>query len=166
MPLNLYLPKTVYEDIKKVYPSIDFFIEVKKCANLILMQEGQEVMIHNMTVQAIGYTQDDPHWFAYLFSQNDKSLLYLPCDTIGFTRALPPVDVLVHECWIFSPEVKDELSFEQMLVRIKKAAPWKVIVTHIEEIELARYPERFEALEQEYQDINLFLGYDGMEIQL
>ncbi|MDO4713426.1 MAG: hypothetical protein Q4B28_01945 [bacterium] len=41
-----------------------------------------------------------------------------------------------------------------------------MIVTHIEEIELARYPERFEALEQEYQDINLFLGYDGMEIQL
>lgn len=98
MPLNLYLPKAVYEDIKKVYPSIDFFIEVKKCANLIFIHDGEVVRFGDIGVQAIGYTQDDPHWFAYLFSQNDKSLLYLPCDTIGFTRELPPVDVLVHEC--------------------------------------------------------------------
>jgi len=42
-PLNLYLPKAIYEDIKRVYPSIDFFIEVKKCANLVFIRDEEVI---------------------------------------------------------------------------------------------------------------------------
>jgi hypothetical protein len=54
---------------------------------------------------------------------NKKSLLYMPCDTIGFVKDLPKVDILVHECGILSQEVKHEISFEAMLQRIRLATP-------------------------------------------
>lgn len=166
IPLNLYLPRAVYDDIKKVYPSIDFFINVKKCAKLIFVEDGEVLEIGDIKIQVIGYTDKDPHWFAYLFSQNKKSLLYLPCDTIGFERGIPKVDILIHECGILSPEVQDELLFENLVGRIKHSSPWRTILTHIEEIELVRHQAFFETLEEAYRDLNIELAFDGMEINL
>ena len=44
-PLNLYLHKNVYNDIKNFYPSIDYFVYEEKCANLIFFEDNENVKI-------------------------------------------------------------------------------------------------------------------------
>lgn len=165
-PLNLYIPKSVYEDIKKVYPSIDFFINVKKCANITRIKDWDTINLGSISIEVIGYTEKDPHRYAYLIRENNKSILYLPCDTIWFEKEVPKVDILIHECGIFSPEVKHELSFQDLLKRIDKAKPWKTILTHIEEIEMVRHEKEIININQKYKDKNIVLAYDGMNIEL
>lgn len=166
-PVNIYLPEVVYEDIKNVYPSIDFFANTLWCWKINFINDWDELNFWNIEITPVWYKTTDSHRFSYLIKENNKKLLYLPCDTIWFTRDIPKVDILIHECWIFSPEVKDELLFNDLIERIKKVMPWKTILTHIEEIELERYWDSIlDELEEKFKEYNIHFAYDWMEIEL
>ena len=54
-----------------------------------------------------------------------------------------------------------------MIKRFKEITPKKVILTHIEEIELNRWGlEHLDKLKEEYPEINFEYAHDGMKINL
>lgn len=167
-PINLYMPKQVYEDIKKVYPSIDFFIYTKWTANLNFIEHGDKIQIEDVSIEAIWYTWNLSHTYWYKFVSSGKSLLYAPCDTISLTQDLSWLDVLIHECGIFSHDiVTHEISFPHMIERIKTYSPKKTILTHIEHIELEKWwLDYLDTLKQQHSDVAFEFAYDGFEIVL
>lgn len=167
-PINLYMPKKVYEDIKKVYPSIDFFVNVKWTAKLIFIEHGEKINVENIVIEAIWYQWKESSTYWYKFSSDWKTLLYVPCDTISLEQDLSWLDILVHECWIFSHDIVDhEISFPDMIERIRKYKPKKTVITHIEHIELEKWwLDYLGKMKQEYSDVNFDFAYDWLEILL
>jgi phosphoribosyl 1,2-cyclic phosphate phosphodiesterase len=143
-PITLHLPRRVYEDIKKYYPSISYLVDVRKMAVIEYIEHGQSIAINDISITAVGFSGELSHTFGYLFESDGKKCLYTPCDTIEVTEDIvneyfQNLDVLVHECGILSPEVKTELSFDSFMNRVRSCNPKKTIVTHIEEIEVKRW---------------------------
>ncbi len=167
-PIDLYMPKQVYDDLKKVYPSIDFFVNERWTAKLNFIEHGEKVQIENITVEAVWYQWAKSSTYWYKFSSNWKTLLYAPCDTISFKQDLSGLDVLVHECWIFSYDiVKSEISFPDAIDRIRKYKPKKTIFTHIEHVEIERrWLDYLSEMKEKYSDVDFQFAYDGFEIVL
>lgn len=165
-PLNLYLHKNVYNDIKNFYPSIDYFVYEEKCANLIFFEDNENIKIWNIEITPIWYNEIESHRFWYLIKDEKKSIFYIPCDTIWFEKDLPTTDILIHECGILAPEVSTELSFQELLKRIKKAKPWQTILTHIEEIELEKFWDKLKKLVSDNSNLNISLANDWMTIKI
>ena len=164
-PLDLYLHKNVYEDIKRFYPSIDYFVYEEKCANLHFFEDNEDIKIWWISITPIWYTNVDPHRFGYLIKEGNKSILYLPCDTIWFEKEMPYVDILIHECWILASEVSTELSFQELIKRIKIVQPKQTILTHIEEIELERFWDKLQEMIIN-SELNISLANDWMVIEI
>ena len=165
-PINLYLHKNIYEDIKNFYPSIDYLVNGIKCANLIFFEDNEEIKIDNISITPIGYKNVEPHRFWYLIQEKYKSIFYLPCDTIWYEKELPQVDILIHECWILAKDVTTELSFDELINRIRKSQPWKTILTHIEEIELENFWDQLKWLINDNKNLNISLAHDSMDIKI
>lgn len=171
-PITLHLPRLVYEDIKKYYPSISYLVDVRKMATIKYIEHGQNIVIDDINITAVGFSGELSHTFGYLFWSDGKKCLYAPCDTVQVTSEIVDgyfqnLDVLVHECGILSPEVKTELSFDEFIGRVRSSNPKKTIVTHIEEIEVKRWwKQYFGELYGKYPDVNFEYANDGLVIEL
>lgn len=166
--INLYIPKKVYKQLQKMFPAIDYYINVQKTAKLHLIEDNQKLKFKNITIIPIGFTGKNSETYGYLFEEKNKKTLYSPCDTIGFNnyKNQKDLDLLITECGLFS-KVSTEISFEQEIKRIREIKPKGVIFTHIEEIETKIWKEKhFLDQKKKYKDINFDYAKDGQIIDI
>ncbi|MBS3108143.1 MBL fold metallo-hydrolase [Candidatus Woesearchaeota archaeon] len=166
--IEIFISKTVYNTLKERFPAIIYLIDVIKVAKIHFVDDEDQIKFGKISVQVIGYNGKNSNYYAYLFEENNKRLLYAPCDTLHFKNYsnFKNIDVLVHECGIFSyDKVKTELSFPDMIQRFKEIIPVKTYLTHIEEVELNVWGlDYIGKMVKGYK--RLSLAYDGLTIEL
>ena len=168
--INVYIAKRVYETLKEKYSAIDYHTNVLKVAKIIFIEDEDKIKCNDVIISVVGYNGKKSDWYAFLFEKNGKRLLYSPCDTLHFNKyqKFKNIDWWVTECGIFSHDkVKTELSFPDLIKRLKKVNPKKAVLVHIEEIELQRWGlEYLKKLKEEHKDINLEFAHDGLVLEL
>ena len=166
--IKIYIPTNVYNTLKEKYPTIRYMAEVIKLCNIIHIEDGNVIQIKNIKIKVVGYSGKNSETYAYLIEKDNKRLLYSPCDTISFKNYynFKNIDVWVTECGMFSNYEK-EISFKELINRIKKIKPKKIILTHIEEEELRILGwKHMKFLKDKYNDINFEFAEDGLEIDM
>jgi phosphoribosyl 1,2-cyclic phosphate phosphodiesterase len=166
--IDLYLPKTTYKILKEKFFAIDYFIKIQRTARLHLIEDGDKIEIGDVTITVVGYKGKKSNLYAYLIEHKGMKALYSPCDTLDFNRYkdFPDLDLLITECGLFS-SYPTEISFKDSMKKIEKINPKKVILTHLEEVELNIYGEKYlEKMKKKYPNINFDFAYDGMKIKL
>lgn len=166
--VRLYIPKKVYETLKIRFPVIDYYITVQKTAELHFIEDGNTVKIGSMSITAVGFTGKDSDTYGYLIESKGKNVLYAPCDTISFDsyKKFKDLDLLIHECGLFS-KISSEIYFDTLMQRLREIQPRKIILTHIEEVEINIWGEKYPLkMKKKYSDINFDYAYDGMEINI
>lgn len=165
--INMYVAKKVYDDLLKFYPALGYHINVLKTCKVSILEHNTSIEINGIKATAIGYQGSGSNIYAYLIQEKEKSVLYAPCDTIGFKQEVTKLNLLINECGIFSPEIKTEISFCDLINKIKNMNVQKTLFTHIEEIELNRYGWNYLAeLKNAYPEIDFEFAYDGMTVQI
>ena len=166
--INLFIPRKVYKDLSQKMAALDYFCNVRKVAKVHFIGHNQTKRIGKLNVTAIGYSGKNASTFAYLFSDGKKKVLYAPCDTLGFTQKIYDLDLLINECGLFSYEkVKSELSFPDLMDRIRKLRVKRAILTHIEEVELNRWgADYLNKMKKKYNAVNFDFAFDGMKIKV
>jgi phosphoribosyl 1,2-cyclic phosphate phosphodiesterase len=168
--LTVYLSKTVFKDLVRHFPAINYWVNDKKLAKIVFLEHGESIRNIDTKVTAIGFNGKNSNTFGFLIETNRKRLFYAPCDTIQLNEKFIPknIDVLVHELGMFSyRKVKTEISFPKMIERIKTIKPRKIFLTHVEEIELQKQGEkRIREIESKYKRLNLKIAFDGLRIKL
>ncbi len=118
----------------------------------------------------------------YLFEEGDASTLVFPDETtfLDLDKVPDDLDVWVKECGMFretpggDPILSDELwaeerdhgtTFDQTLEQVRTVGPDRTVLTEIEEI-YRRRPGEYAALADEYADLGVEFGRDGMEIEV
>ncbi len=165
--IRIYMPEKVYFDFKENYPAINYFINEKKMAELILVKNNEKIKIKDITITPKAYTERNSSHYAYLIEKNNKKVMYAPCDTIGLKGKYCDLDLFITEQGYFSPELKEEISFNQLIERLSVWKPKKIILTHIPEDELNKLG--YDILlkkEKEYQKFNIKFAFDGMVIEV
>jgi len=150
------------------FAAIDYFINVQKAGTLHLVDDGDNFQLGDIKISIVGYTGKGSDTCAYLIEQKGKRALYSLCDTISFVRYkdFSNLDLLITECGAFS-YIPDEISFKDMISRLREVKPKKTIITHIEEIELNAWGEKyFDVVKKQYADVEFDYAYDGMKIKL
>lgn len=188
--IPIYLAKKVFSQLKKNFPTTTYYIK-KKLIKPIFLEHRQSEKRKGTTVTAIGFNGKNSDTYGFLIETNKARLFYAPCDTIKLQEKFIPknIDILVHECGVFSYKLmKTEISFPDMIKRIKKIQPKqailthisatelkkhskkieriKTILTHIEEIETKNHGKQIEQIERKYKKCNIVLAYDGMKINV
>lgn len=166
--VTVHLPKKVLEELKQHYPSTSYFADVLKTAKIEKIEHAKSVQFGNIKITAVGYKGKDSSIFAYLLEENEKKVLYAPCDTINFGQKVFDLDLLIDECGLFSYEkIRCEISFPAVMERIKLLRPKRTILTHIEEIDVSAWGWHYlEKMKKQYSNINFDFAYDGMEIEV
>jgi phosphoribosyl 1,2-cyclic phosphate phosphodiesterase len=166
-PINIYIPKKTFEVLIEKFSAIDYFINVQKAGTLHLVDDGDKFKIGDMEISVVGYKGKESDTYAYLIESNNKKVLYSPCDTINFEKYknFKGLDLLINECGLFS-NYKSEISFENLINRLREIKPKKTIITHIEELETSLFGEHFKTAKKKYLDVNFDFAYDGMKIKL
>ncbi|MBU1029632.1 MAG: MBL fold metallo-hydrolase [Nanoarchaeota archaeon] len=168
--INIYIAKKVYETLKEKYPAIEYYTNVIKVAKIKFIEDGDKINFNDILINVVGYNGKKSDWYAFLFERNNKKLLYSPCDTLHFNKysKFKNIEVWVTECGIFSHDkVKSELSFPDLIKRLKEVNPKKTILVHIEEIELQRWGlDYLRKLKDEHKDINFEFAHDGLILEL
>jgi phosphoribosyl 1,2-cyclic phosphate phosphodiesterase len=166
--VSVYMPKRVLADLEKHYPAIMFLSDRLKVASIHHIEHEESVKIGQIKVTAVGYKGHESATFAYLLEESDKRVLYAPCDTINFEQKIYNLDLLINECGLFSyDKIKNEISFPNLMERIRLLKPKKTILTHIEEVELNSWGWSYmDKMKERYADINFEFGYDGMQIHI
>lgn len=166
--VNVYIPKKVFETLKQKFPTIDYLINSQKTGKLYLIEDGDRIKIGNITIAVAGYKGKDSDTYAYLIEKDNKKVLYAPCDTISFDnyRNFSNLDLLINECGLFS-DIRTEISFDELMKRIKEINPKRSILTHIEEVEINIWGEGYlQKMKEKYSDVNFDFANDGMEIKI
>jgi phosphoribosyl 1,2-cyclic phosphate phosphodiesterase len=164
----VYIPTKVFEELKRNYPSILYFSDNLKVAMTQRINHAQSVQLENIKITAVGYKGENSNVFAYLLEENDKRVLYAPCDTINFEQKIYDLDLLINECGLFSYEkIRGEISFPALMERISVLRPKRTVLTHIEEIEINTWGWQYlDKMKNEYKDINFEFAFDGMNIEI
>ncbi len=166
-PINLYIPRKVYDQLNKVYPNFYYFENIAKMCVVHKLEHNESVVINDCRVTAIGFEGEDSSTFGYQFEHFGKKVLYAPCDTISFNYEIDSIDLLINECGVLSPEVDTEISFDSLMTTIFKLDIRKTIMTHIEEVEIQRYGyDYYESLKDKYSEIDFDYAFDGMTIEV
>ena len=166
--INVYIPKKVFETLKQKFPVIDYLLNTQKTGKLYLIEDGEEIKIGNTTIVVVGHKGKDSDTYAYLIKKGGKKVLYAPCDTISFDnyKNFHNLDLLINECGLFS-DVNSEISFDELMKRIKEINPKKTILTHIEEVEINIWGEEYlQKMKEKYSDIKFDFAGDGMKIKI
>jgi len=168
--VNIYIAKKVYETLKDKYPLIDYYSNVIKVAKIKFIEDGDKIKLNGITINVVGYNGKNSDWYAFLFEKNNKKLLYSPCDTLHFNNysKFRNIDLWITECGIFSHDkVKSEISFPDLIKRLKEISPKKTILVHIEEIELQRWGlDHLKELKEEHKDLKFEFAHDGLTLEL
>lgn len=166
--INIYIPKRVYEILKQRFPVIDYLINTQKTGKLFLIEDGDEISFGKLKIKVVGYRGGESDTYAYLIVEKEKKVLYAPCDTISFDnyKNFNDLDILINECGIFS-EATSEIKFNELMRRLREIKPKKIVLTHIENIELKIFGEKYlDKTKKQYPDINFNYAYDGMKIKI
>lgn len=167
--INVYIPKKVYETLKKRFPVIDYYFDVQKTGKLNLIEDGDKINIGTISITVVGFKGKESDTYGYLIESKGKKVLYTPFDTISFDnyKKFSNMDLLINECGVFTPEIKYEISFDALMNRLREIKPKKTIMTHIEEIEIKSFGEDYlDKLKKRYADVNFDYAFDGMEIKI
>lgn len=168
--INIYIGKKVYKTLEKNFPAIKYYVNTLNVAKINFIEDGDKIRFKDIFLSIVGYNGKKSDWYAFLFEKNGKKLLYSPCDTLHFNKysKFKDMDIWVTECGIFSHDkVKTELSFPDLIKRLKELRPKQTFLVHIEEIELNRWSTQFlDELKQKYRAVNFEFTYDGRVIQL
>ena len=166
--VTVYIPTRVFKDLKQHYPSTSYFTDHLKVAIIRHINHFQSVKLGKIKITAIGYKGEKSHTFAYLLEENNKRVLYAPCDTIDFQQKIYNLDLLINECGLFSYEkIKEEIPFPELMERIKTLKPKRTILTHIEEIEIKAWGWNYlEKMKNKYKDVNFDSAFDGRQIEI
>lgn len=165
---TLNIPESVYNVLIKVYPAITYQLNTLKTAKLNLLKDRDIVSLGKLTIQPIGFNGPDSDTFGYLISEDDKKVLYSPCDTILFKNysEFKNLDLWITECGCFS-DFKHEISFINAIDRINEIKPDNTIFTHIEEEELKMAGWNYlQNIKEKYDRISFDFAYDKMEIEI
>ena len=168
--ITIYVAKKVYETLKEKYPALEYHTNVLKVAKMKFIEDGYKIKLNNVIFNVVGYNGKNSDWYAFLFEKNGKTLLYSPCDTLHFNRysKFKDIDIWVTECGIFSyDKVKSELSFPDLVKRLKETTPKRAILLHIEEIELQKWGlDYLKKLKKEHKDVHVEFAHDGLVLEL
>ncbi len=168
--IELVIPKKVFKQLKEHFDCFDYWENIQKTIKIVEIEDGWSKEINGMKVTAVGYTGKDSETFAYLFEEKGKMVLYSPCDTISFSREddFHDLDLLITETGLFSEKMANsEIFFPRLIERIKRMNPKKVLMTHIEEVELQIWGEEYlQKMKDKYSNINLDFVSDGMKINV
>jgi len=165
---KVYIPKKVFETLKKRFPVIEYYFDVQKTGVLRLVEDGDKIKIGDVYITIVGYRGKESETYAFLIESNGKTVLYAPCDTISFDnyRNFKDLDLLINECGLFS-DIRSEISFDALMQRLKEIKPKKTILTHIEEVEINVWGEKhLQKMKKQYSDIDFDFAYDGMDIKI
>lgn len=165
--VNVYIPKKVFEDLKAHFPAIEYFLNSEKTGKLHLIEDGDKIDFGSTSITAIGYAGIGSSAYAYLLEGNGKRVLYSPCDTKGFEsyKNQKNLDFWITECGLFS-SFHTEISFDELIARIKEIKPGRAIITHLEEIEVQMFGEDYlEKMKRKYASLNVDFAFDGMKIK-
>jgi phosphoribosyl 1,2-cyclic phosphate phosphodiesterase len=160
--IKFYMPKSVYETLKKNYPAIKYFIEEKKMGKLVLIEDKDIINLGEIEIEVVGHDGASSENYAYLIKKADKRILYAPCDTISLSKDFFDLDILIHEQGYFSPEITWEISSSGLIDRLKRWKPKRTILTHISEDEIKRFG--WHHFEKFASDFSLEYAYDGMKV--
>lgn len=144
------------------------------------IQMGERVTISNITIIPIFVEGNPATSYIYLFEdQNQKRILYAPCDTKPFplqSEFVYDVDVFVTQPGYFETGLKDgfvyptddytrvELySIEETLEIAAKIRAKEIVFTHLEEYWNRSYDD-YLTLERSYK--NVCFAYDGMVVKV
>ena len=166
--INLYVPRKVFEILLQKHPTIEYQLHTQKTAVLHLIEDGDVLDFEGTKITVVGYKGQESETYAYLIEADGKRVLYAPCDTISFDRYINYVglDLLINECGLFI-SLAGEISFNELISRVKEIQPKKTILTHIEEIEInAMGPSYLRKIKKKYKSLNLDFAYDGMIINV
>ena len=168
--VTVYLGKKVYQTLQAKYPSIDYYAKVLKVAKIKFIEDGEVLKFKDILVRVVGYNGRNSDWYAFLFEHHAKKLLYSPCDTLHFKSysKFKNVDIWITECGIFSyDKVHSELSFPDLVKRLKEVNPKKAVFVNIEEIELQRWGlGHLKDLKAKYKDVKFEFAHDGLLLRL
>jgi phosphoribosyl 1,2-cyclic phosphate phosphodiesterase len=183
--LDLYITRTVYEDIKKkISPALDHYLEESN-TTITFLEDGVPIDVDGWTMTPITAPQHlgGPRTITYfLFEHESMRLFFAPDETkyLDLSRPhLSNLDLLIKECGYFThdtegerivPEqfaidVPEEITFEETIEQLETIRAKRVILTEIEE-SFKRTHEDYEALAARYAHLKLEFAYDGMEIEL
>lgn len=166
--INVYIPKKIFETLKQKFPTIDYLLNTQKTGSLHLIEDGEVVGLRNILISVVGYKGKNSDTYAYLIQQGNKKVLYAPCDTISFDnyKNFHNLDLLINECGLFS-NISTEISFDDLMKKIKEINPQKTILTHIEEVEINIWGEEYlQKMKEKYSDIKFDFASDGMKIEI
>ncbi|MDQ1316474.1 MAG: Lactamase protein [Candidatus Poribacteria bacterium] len=166
--IDVYIPKKVFETLKQSFPAIDYLLNTQKTGKLHLIEDEEIVKMGNILISVVGYKGINSDTYAYLIQQGEKKILYAPCDTISFNnyKNFHDLDLLINECGLFS-NVSSEISFDDLMKRIKEINPKQTILTHVEEVEINIWGEEYlQKMKDKYSDIKFDFASDGMEIKI
>lgn len=165
---SLYIPRPVYPILKKVYPAISFQLQELKTAELVLLEDRETVRIKGIAIQPIGYRGPESDTFGYLIRSDNKTVLYTPCDTLGFDKyeEFTGLDLWITECGCFSDYDK-EIGMPDAIARVEALKPSRTVFTHLEEEELQMAGwDHLQKLKKRHKDAGVDFAWDGMTIEL
>lgn len=168
--INIYIGEKVYKTLEKNFPAIKYYVNTLNVAKINFIEDGDKIKFKKNSVTAVGYADKNREYYAFLLETNGKKILYSPCDTLHFSKysKFKNVDIWITECGIFSHDkVKTELSFPNLIARLKEIKPKQTFLVHIEEIELQRWGlDYLKRLKKEYKDIKFEFAHDGLTLEL
>ena len=125
------------------------------------------VIINNIKITTIPLSVSDVACF--LIEKENKKILLVPChcNFLNITEEMKNADALImnlgHMDELEGDLEQNKTSFKHNLNLIRELSPKQTILTHIEEDWKKSY-EDFKNIEDDYKEINLKFGYDGMGI--
>lgn len=168
--IEICIGKKVYETLKERFPAINYYTDVIKVAKIKIIEHKEELKFGEIIIQVVGYSGKESNWYAFLIKNREKKILYSSCDTLHFEKyaEFKDLDLWVTECGIFSHDkVKSEISFPDLIKRIKEIKPKKTLLVHIEEVELQSWGfDYLDKLKEEYKDLKIDFSHDGLVIDL
>ena len=169
---KLYISKETETNLRtQLLPS---FIPLYKRRNIIDVHhvtEGEKIVINNLEI--IPYTISNNDTFLYKLVQNNKTVIYAPCDIRHFPikKELMNPDLLILHLGFFEDVVpkgrryENEDSFEEDLQTIVKLKAKKTVFMHIEESWNKSYDD-YRKTENELVTYNITFAFDGMAINI
>ena len=164
--IDVYIPKKVFERLKLEFSAVTYMFDIQKIGKLHLVEDGDVIELGSVSIEVVGYDGKESDTYAYLISKEEKKVLYAACDTEDFVnyKNFHNLDLLINECGLFSND-DSEISFKNLISRIKETKPKKTILTHIEESEIRIQGDGcLDRMKEKYADVTFDFASDGMRI--
>lgn len=167
---RLYISKKTENNLNQLLPSYIPLYRKRKIIKVEYLTEGNKVEIGDLEITP--YALPDTDTFLYTFEENNKKVIYAPCDIRDFPiqDELMQPDLFILHLGFFEELVpkgwrfENEDSFEEDLVTIEKLKAKKTIFMHIEEAWGKSYDD-YKKMEKELRRYNIEFAFDGMSIK-